>query len=203
MADEPAHPIKRGPWTVRATRVVYDNPWITVREHDVTRPDGAPGLYGVVSPKNLAIGVLPIFANGDVMLVGQHRFPTDAWSWELPEGGGPAHEDPLETARRELAEETGLTASHWREFLRFDVSNCVTDERAIAFLAWDLEQGEARPDGDEAITTARAPFHEALERAMTGDIADGFTLAMLAKADYMARTGALAPGLSDAIAASR
>ena len=203
MADDRPSPDRRGPWTVQATRVVYDNPWITVREHDVTRPDGAPGLYGVVSPKNLAIGILPVFANGDVMLVGQHRFPTDAWSWELPEGGGPAHEDPLATARRELAEETGLTAKHWREFLRFDVSNCVTDERAIGFLAWDLDQGEARPDGDEAITTARAPFHDALERAMTGDIADGFTLAMLAKADYMARIGALPPGLSDAIAASR
>ncbi|PWE17480.1 DNA mismatch repair protein MutT [Marinicauda salina] len=202
MSDDTQDERRRGPWTIRAERVGYRNPWLTVTEYDVLKPDGAPGLYGVVSPVHLAIGVVPVFADGTVMLVGQHRFALDAHSWELPEGGGKPDVPPLESAKRELLEETGLTAANWREILDFDVSNSVTDERAIAFLAWDLARGEAAPEGAEAdITQRREPFQAALEMAMSGEIRDGFTLAMLAKADYMARKGMLPDALAAAILA--
>ena len=124
----------RGPWQVGASRTVYENPWLRLTEHDVTRPDGEPGLYGVVEFANLAIAVLPLFEDGTTVLVGQHRFPQDKYSWEIPEGGGPRGEPPLDSARRELKEETGLEAAQWREILRMDLSNSVTNEEAIGRL---------------------------------------------------------------------
>lgn len=188
--------ITRGPWTIHGERTAYQNPWMQVREYDVTRPDGKPGLYGVVEPANLAIGIVPLFADGSVMLVGQYRFALDCWSWELPEGGGAKDAAPLESARRELAEETGLSAQHWLEFLDMDMSNSITNERAIAFIAWGLEEGTAAPEGTEDIETRRVPFAEALAEAVDGRIRDTFTLAMLLKADYMARHGELPEAVS-------
>lgn len=188
--------ITRGPWTIHAERVTYDNPWMRVREFDVTQPDGKPSIYGVMEPKNLAIGILPLFGDGSVMLVGQYRFALDCWSWELPEGGGPMDEAPLDSARRELAEETGLSAANWLEFLEMDMSNSITNERAIAFIAWNLQEGEAEPEGTEDIETRRVPFSTALAEAMDGRIRDAFTLAMLLKADYMARHGQLPEAVS-------
>lgn len=185
----------RGPWTIHGEKLVYENPWMRVREYDVTRPDGKPGLYGVMEPRQLAIGVLPLFVDGTVMLVGQYRFALDCWSWELPEGGGPMDDAPLDSAKRELAEETGLQAAEWLEFLQLDMSNSITDEKAIAFIAWDLAEGEAEPEGTEDIETRRVPFTEALREAMDGRIRDAFTLAMLLKADYMARHGELPPAV--------
>lgn len=190
---------ERGPWTVHGEKLAYQNPWMKVREYDVTRPDGKPGLYGVMEPENLAIGILPIFADGTVMLVGQYRFALDCWSWELPEGGGPLNELPLDSAKRELAEETGLEAVNWLEFLQLDMSNSITNERAVAFIAWDISQGEAEPEGTEDIETRRVPFAAALREAMDGRIRDAFTLAMLLKADYMARHGELPEAVSRAI----
>ncbi len=193
---------RRGPWTITAERQVYDNPWITVTEYDVIRPDGAPGLYGVMEPKNLAVGVVPIFDNGDTMLVGQHRFAIDRHSWECPEGGGALDEDPRVTAQRELAEETGWSARRWREINRMAVSNSVTSEWGVGFIAWDLSEGAPDREGAEAdMTVRRLPFQSALAMAMSGEITDAFSILMLGKADYLARTGALPNALSKAMLA--
>lgn len=187
---------RRGPWTILAERLGYENPWMTVREFDVLRPDGQPGLYGVVEPKNAAIGILPVFDNGDTVLVGQYRFALDAWSWELPEGGGPDGVSPLESAQRELEEETGLQAAHWCELSEFDVSNSITNERAYSFIAWGLSAGAPDREGAEADMQMRClPLREAYEMAMSGAIRDGFTLIMLLTAVEKARRGALDPEL--------
>lgn len=189
----------RGPWQVHGTLTVYENPWLRVEAHDVTRPDGQPGIYGVVGFANIAIAVLPLFADGTTMLVGQHRFPHDAYSWEIPEGGGPLDVAPLDSAKRELKEETGLSAEHWREILQMDLSNSVTDERAVGYIATGLAEGEADPEGTEDLRTRRLTFREALHEAMSGTIRDALTVAMLLRAYYMAMEGELDETLAAAM----
>lgn len=179
-------------WKILESREIYDNPWIRVIEHDVLDPNGNKGLYGVVRVHGLAVGILPVDGEGMTRLVGQQRFPRDYYSWELPEGGG-AFEDPLGSAQRELMEETGLSAGRWQEFLRMDLSNAITDEQAIGFLAWDLTEGEAEPEQCERLAVRRLPVREAVEMALAGEIVDAFAQAMLLKADLLARRDAL-PG---------
>ncbi len=182
---------KIGPWTVDQGRSVYKNPWIDVADYAVTRPDGAPGQYGVVSFANLAVGVLPLDADGMTTLVGQHRFPHDAYSWELPEGGGRIGVDPLKSAQRELLEETGYRAAHWLEFASFDISNSVTDEKSVCFLAWGLEPGPAAPEPDEVLSHRRISFSQLHDRVLGGDIRDSLTIIMVLKARALAEAGAL------------
>jgi 8-oxo-dGTP pyrophosphatase MutT (NUDIX family) len=161
-----------GDWARRHRRTAYENPWITVWHDDVVRPDGSDGIYGVVHLANLAVGVVAIDDADRVVIVGQHRYTLDTYSWELPEGGVPAHEDPLTGARRELREETGLEASTWEELVRVDLSNSVTDEQAVLYLATDLTHGDAQPDATEALTVRWVPFDEALEMTADGRITD-------------------------------
>ncbi len=182
---------KIGPWTVDSGRSVYKNAWIDVADYAVTRPDGAPGQYGVVAFANLAIGVLPLDEGGITTLVGQHRFPLDAYSWELPEGGGKLGVDPLLSAQRELQEETGYRARHWLEFASFDLSNSVTDEKSVCFLAWGLEAGAAAPEPDEVLSHRRLSFFELHEMVLRGDIRDSLTIIMTLKASALAEAGAL------------
>ena len=103
---------KNGPWLIHSTRTEFENPWLRIESSDVTHPDGSPGTYGVVRYENLACGVLPIDTQGYTWLVGQHRFPLDQYSWELPEGGGKKDIDPQTSTLRELEEETGWQAQH-------------------------------------------------------------------------------------------
>ncbi len=182
---------KIGPWTVETEATVYDNPWITVTDCRVVRPNGAPGQYGVVHFKNLAVGVLPLLDDGTVRLVGQHRFPHDAYSWEVPEGGGKLSVDPRVSAERELAEETGFRARHWLEMGAFDLSNSVTDERAVCFLAWGMEAGTPNPDGDEVLDHRTVRFSELHEMVLKGDIRDSMTIIMVLKARALAAAGRL------------
>ncbi len=186
-------------WGRRTERLVYDNPWITLREYDAEAPTGAHTVYGVVSFKNQAMGVLPIFDDGSIVMVGQARFPLGDYSWEIPEGGAPLGEDPLAGARRELREEAGLEAADWRHVLSFQLSNSVTDERGQGFIATGLSQVAAEPDATESFALARVPFAEALEQALAGRISDMITLAMLLRAYHMAREGELPEPLARAM----
>ncbi len=164
------------PWKTLSTRDVYENPWIRVRHDEVIRPDGQAGIYGVVHYKNKAIAVLPIDDEGYTYLVGQYRYTLDIYSWEIPEGGCPEGEEPLEAAKRELLEETGLTAEHWQQLGTAHLSNSVSDEEAILFLATALTQGEAQPEGTEKLEVRRVAFAEALRMVMTGEITDSLTV---------------------------
>ncbi len=171
------------PWTTRSSRRVYDNPWITVREDAVTRPDGSDGIYGVVSMRSLALGVVPLHRDGTTVLVGQFRYTLEAWSWEVPEGGGDPAADPLAEAARELREETGLTAGSWSDLGELHTSNSVCDERALLYLATDLEEGEAEPEGTEELLTWRLDLGEAVAMARDGRITDAMSVAALLRAD--------------------
>lgn len=196
MSDKPAWLRPHGaPWKSLSERTVFENPWIKVTEHDAVAPTGRPAHYGVVGFKNLAIAVLPIHDDGTIVLVGQNRFALADYSWEVPEGGSPLNEDPLEGAKRELAEETGLVAAHWQEVLRAQLSNSVTDERAIGYVATGLSNGGHAHEADETedLAMVRVPFKEALDAALAGHLHDVLTLAMLLRAYHMAREGAL-PG---------
>lgn len=188
--DERPDKRRNGPWTIHDSTVRYENSWIRVTEHRITHPGGTPGIYGVVHYKNRAIGVLPVGPDGEVWIVGQHRFPFDAYSWELPEGGGPLAQDPLEAARRELREETGLTARHWAPLLEFDVSNSVSDEVAVCFLAWGLSEGAASPEPSEELRIRRVPFAELHAMCLDGRVRDSLSVAMVLAAETRARQGA-------------
>lgn len=191
--------MKSGPWTITARTVAYENPWVRVEHHDVIRPDGSDGIYGVIRFANRAIGVLPLFADGTVPLVGQHRFPLDVYSWEIPEGGGPKDENPADAARRELREETGLTAERLEPFGGCHLSNSVTDEEAVYFLAWGLTEGEAAPDPDEVLAYRRIPFGELARDCLTGAITDSLTILMVQTAILKAQAGLLPKAPADLI----
>jgi 8-oxo-dGTP pyrophosphatase MutT (NUDIX family) len=165
----------KNPWETLASKEVYDNPWIDVREDEVVRPDGKPGIYGVVHYKNVAIGILPV-EDDHIYLVGQYRYPLDHYSWEIPEGGCPEGEDLLSAAQRELAEETGLRAQCWRMLGEAHLSNSVSDERAVWFLATGLTQGVHAPEGTEQLNIRRLPSAQVLRMSLDGEITDALSL---------------------------
>lgn len=173
------------PWTTKTTRSVYNNPWIHVQEHEVIRPDGLDGIYGVVHFKNTAIGVLPIDDEGNIHLVGQFRYVLNDYSWEIPEGGCPEGENILDAAKRELLEETGMTAAHWTYMGKAFLSNSVTDEVSHIYLATGLSEGIPQPEGTEVLSHKKVSFKEALHMVFSGEITDAISI--MAILQYFAR----------------
>jgi 8-oxo-dGTP pyrophosphatase MutT (NUDIX family) len=182
---------KRGPWSVVSTREAYDNRWIRVTHHEVIAPSGDPGIYVTVHFKNRALGIVPVDADQHTFLVGQHRFPLDDYSWEIPEGGGALDVDFLESAKRELQEETGLRAARWQKLVECELSNSVSDERAIAFLAWQLEQGLSAPEPTEELVVRRLPLMEAFRMVDAGQIRDALSVVALQAVELLALKGRL------------
>jgi 8-oxo-dGTP pyrophosphatase MutT (NUDIX family) len=190
------------PWTDAGSSTIFENPWMRLTRHDATAPTGMQADYVVMRPRNLSVGVLPVHEDGTVTLVGQQRFALANWSWEMPEGGAPFDEDPLAGVQRELAEEAGLAAAVWREAYRAEMSNSVTDERAIAWIAWGLTPVPVAPDPTEIIRIARVPFGDLLREVDRGAVRDMFTLATVLRAYHMAREGDLPTELAKAMLAS-
>ena len=183
-------------WQVRSKTHVHDNPWFRVDDYQAVAPTGHPARYYLLDYKNTAVGVLPLHEDGTITLVGQWRFPVDAYSWELPEGGSPKSEDPLEGAKRELREEAGLVAADWRQILFLQLSNSSSTEVAHGYLATRLSPVDDDPDLTEQLALARVPFGEALKAAVRGRIQDAITVAMLLRVHHMAHEGELSPGLT-------
>ena len=186
-------------WVDEGADLAYDSLWLSLTRHRATAPTGRTVDYGVVRPKSMATGVLPIHNDGTVTLVGQARFALMNYSWEMPEGGAPFGEDPFDGVRRELAEEAGLAARSWREVLRMELSNSITDERAICWLAWDLSTVATAPDPTELITVARVPFLSLIEEIGRGAVRDSMTVATALRAYHMAREGLLPGWLAHAM----
>ncbi|MEE9336170.1 MAG: NUDIX hydrolase [Granulosicoccaceae bacterium] len=179
------------PWQTHSVETVYDNNWITVSHREVTAPTGNAAIYGLVHFKSVAVGMIPIDAEGYTWLVGQQRYTLDSYSWEIPEGGSAADEDPLLAAQRELQEETGITAANWAPLLRLHTSNSVTDESAIAYIAQGLTIGETQPDDTELIQLKHLPVQQAIEMVMDGEITDGLAMASLLKLQLLLQRGVI------------
>jgi len=181
VPDLPGHLMSdsSNPWTTLSRRLVYENPWIRVREDQVLRPDGQPGIYGVVEFKNRAVGVLPVDDEGHVWLVGQYRYPLNLYSWEIPEGGSSESESPEETARRELKEETGLVAGTLELIGTAHLSNSVCDEVAYIYRATELSQGPSMPEGTEKLHARRMRWEEAWAMLRRGEITDSMSVIAL------------------------
>ncbi|MDF2455241.1 MAG: pyrophosphohydrolase related protein [Cytophagaceae bacterium] len=167
------------PWITLGSKEIYNNPWIQVRQDDILNPAGNKGIYGVVSFKNKAIGIIPVDESGYIYLVGQYRYTLNEYSWEIPEGGGPMNEAPIEAAKRELKEETGYTAAQWELLGRIHTSNSVTDEEGFLYLATGLTAGESEPEETEELAVKKVHLKEAVELVMTGAITDSLSMAAI------------------------
>lgn len=169
-------------WKTRGVKKIFESPWIELEVHDVINPSGNEGIYNVIKFKHWAIGILPVDEQGYTYLVGQWRYPLNQYSWEIPEGGGSLNIPPIESAQRELLEETGLVAQNFEELLRLHTSNSVTDELAIVFLATNLQQKQSMPEETEDITIKKVHMREALELVMNNEITDSISVAAILKA---------------------
>ena len=179
------------PWQVLAAKQVYDNNWIQVTEYDVINPNGGKGIYGKVHFKNLAIGVVVLDEEMNTWLVGQFRFPLNEYSWEIPEGGGALNVDPLDSAKRELLEETGLVADNWQLILKMHLSNSVSDEHALLYLARGLEQHAPMPEETEQLIVKKLPFEQAWQMVQQGLITDAMSVAAIQQVKLMLMDGRL------------
>ena len=180
------------PWTLLSKKEVYDNPWINILEHQVLNPKGVPGIYGLVHFKNLAVGIVPLDEEYNTWLVGQYRYPLEEYSWEIPEGGCPIDtENPLDCAKRELEEETGLRAEKWTKILKMHTSNSVTDEYGFAFIAQGLSQGVAQPEDTEDLAVRKLPLAEAVKMCLCDEITDSLSVIALYKTKMLLDAGLL------------
>lgn len=179
------------PWITLESRQIYENNWIKLTEHQVINPAGGPGIYGEVHFNNYAIGILPLDEDMNTWLVGQYRFPLKAYSWEIPEGGGTLDLSPLEGAKRELLEETGLMATDWKEIQRMHLSNSVSDELAVIFIARGLTMGQSQPEETEQLVLRKVHFDEAYDMVINGTITDSMSVAALLKTKILLLEGNL------------
>ncbi|MEJ5993510.1 NUDIX hydrolase [Pedobacter sp. Du54] len=177
------------PWKVLESNQIYDNAWIKLTEHQVINPAGGKGIYGEVHFKNLALGIVVLDIHHNTWLVGQYRFPLKAYSWEIPEGGGALDADPIISAKRELKEETGIQASTFTEIQRMHLSNSVSDEYAIIYIAQDLQMGQSSPEETEELMVRKVPFEEAYQMVINGEITDSMSVAGILKTKLLIDQG--------------
>ncbi len=178
--------MKENPWKTISEENVYDNPWINVSHNRVINPNGGEGIYGKVSFKNLAIGVIPIDNELNTWLVGQYRYTINEYSWEIPMGGGKIGVPAIDSAKRELKEETGIIANKWNPISKIHTSNSVTDEVGYIYLAQDLSFEATEFEETERLEIKKLPLKEAFQRVMNNEITDSLSQAGILKAHLFA-----------------
>lgn len=179
------------PWTILHTEQVFESPWIRVVKHDVINPGNQPGIYAVTHFKNIALGILPLDEDLNTWIVGQYRFPINAYSWEIPEGGGALDIDPIDSAKRELKEETGIVAGEWELIQQLHTSNSATDEVAYIYIARNLTFEEAEPEPSEQLQIKKIHLNELYRLVQEGEITDSLTVAAVLKAKILLLEGKL------------
>lgn len=189
LPDNPSDDRYNNPWQTLSGRQVYDNQWINVREDRVINPGGSEGIYGVVHFKSTAVGIIPVDDQKHTWLVGQFRYPHKEYSWEIPMGGAPLNDDPLEGAKRELREETGLTAAKWHNLMKVHPSNSVSDENGYIYLASDLTIGTWEPEETEQLIVKRIPISDAVQMVLGNQIKDCISISGLLRLHVAMQTG--------------
>jgi 8-oxo-dGTP pyrophosphatase MutT (NUDIX family) len=180
---------QENPWKTLTSEIAYESPWIKISKHDVINPSGNKGIYSVVHFKNLAIGILPLDDEYNAWIVGQYRFPTNHYSWEIPEGGGQHDVEPIESAKRELLEETGIKAEKWTKIQELHLSNSATDEFGILYIAQGLSFHESEPEDSEQLEVKKLPFKELYKMVTDGTITDALTIITVLKTKIMIDEG--------------
>lgn len=184
MIDE-----SKNPWKTLNSEVKYDNPWIKVIENTTINADGGDGIYGVVHYKNIAIGIIPLDKNYNTWLVGQYRYPLNQYSWEICEGGGLFKDDVIESAKRELKEELGIEATNWTTLLNMHLSNSVSDEIGVIYIAKNLKHTTPEPEEGEVLQIKKLPLAEAYQMVMNGEITDSLSVAGILKTKILIDKG--------------
>jgi ADP-ribose pyrophosphatase len=177
------------PWKTLSSEISYDNQWIRVIENKVINPSGNEGIYGVVHFKNRAIAVIPLDEDYNTWIVGQYRYTLNSYEWEIPEGGCPEGEDPVEGAMRELSEEVGLKAETFDLILSMQLSNSVSDEISYTYVARGLHFVGTSPEETEELHIRKLPFEEVYQMAMRGEIRDGLSVASILKLKLLIEKG--------------
>lgn len=172
-------------WKKLSSRSVFENEWMQVLEDEVINPGGGRNLYGHIRFKNLAVAIVALDDDDNTWLVGQSRYTLGAFSWELPMGGAPIAETPLSAAKRELAEETGIRAAHWKEIMRLHPSNSITDELGIAYVATGLSFGETSFEETEDLQVRKLPLDDAIAMVLDGSITDAISAAALLRVQLL------------------
>jgi len=190
MTETPLFPRPAFAWRLKPSQAAFENPWMRVDEIPAIDPNGREAVYGLVHFKNLAIGIVP-YEDGRIWLVGQSRVAFQHYSWEIPAGGDPGGLDPEGTARRELREETGFTAARLQQILTMEISNSVTDERALVYLATDLTPGTSALESSEDITLMKLSLDDALAAVDSGEIRQALSVAAILKLGRMRARGEL------------
>ena len=180
---------EKNPWKILNEKIIYNNPWIELTESDVLNPSGGEGIYSVVHFHNYAIGILPLDEENNTWLVGQYRFPLNQYSWEIPEGGGNKNLPPLESAKKELLEETGIEAREWIKIIETHLSNSATDEFGIIYIAMGLTFQNSSPEETEELQVKKIPFNDVYKMVVNGEITDALTMLAILKTKIMMTEG--------------
>ena len=166
-------------WKRLDRKLIYDNPWITVYEDQVINPGGGRNIYGNVHFKGKAIAIVPLDDDGNTWIVGQDRYTLGEYSWEVPMGASDAGEEPIDTAHRELKEETGLSAGQMTQVMRMHTSNSITDEEGFVFVARDLSEGDTAFDEMEVLDIRKLPLEDVLDMIRRQEMTDAISVAAI------------------------